>query len=147
MSDWIRSVKAGSKRTLSEEERFLAERYGKRYISRSPWKVPAAIVALIGLPWLLWSAGFHSSPPIRHELIAFKVIDDRSIEITYLIERNVTKLPIVCTLVARDFEKNIVGEVTDEFAANTNVGSLVQTRSIPTRTQAVNAAVIGCDPL
>ncbi len=135
------------KRELTEQERFLQDRYGKRYLSSQStrWKIPAALVALIGLPWLLWSAGFHSTPDIRHELIAFKAIDDRSIEITYLVERNIEDLPVTCTLVARDFDKNIVGEVTDEFKANEVPGRSVQTRTIPTRARAVNADVIGCD--
>lgn len=121
------------------------ERYGKSYLAPSRWKIPAAVLALIGIPWLLWSAGFHSMPSIRHELIAFKVIDNRSIEITYLLERNEASLPVICTLVARDFEKNIVGEVTDDFERNDAPGRDLQTRTIPTRSRAVNAAVIGCE--
>ena len=99
-----------SRRVLSDEESFLIERYGKNYYSSSRWKIPAALVALIGIPWLFWSAGFHSSPSIREELIAFKVIDERSIEITYLVERNAKDLSMECILVARDFDKNVVGE-------------------------------------
>lgn len=136
------------KRTRGEEDpqqAFLVERYGKSYLTPSRWKIPAALLALIGIPWLLWSAGFHSTPPIRHELIAFKVIDQRSIEITYLLERNESALPVICTLVARDFDKNVVGEVSDEFDSNEAPRRDVQTRTIPTRARAVNAAVIGCE--
>ena len=127
------------------QEAFLIERYGKSYVTPSRWKIPAALLALIGIPWLLWSAGFHSTPAIRHELIAFKVIDERSIEITYLLERNESALPVICTLVARDFDKNVVGEVSDEFDSNEAPRRDVQTRTIPTRARAVNAAVIGCE--
>ena len=136
------------KRTRREEDpqqAFLVERYGKSYLTPSRWKIPAALLALIGIPWLLWSAGFHSTPPIRHELIAFKVIDQRSIEITYLLERNESALPVICTLVARDFDKNVVGEVSDEFDSNEAPRRDVQTRTIPTRARPVNAAVIGCE--
>ncbi len=124
---------------------FLIERYGKFYRTSPRWKIPAAIVALIGIPWLLWSAGYHSQPSIRHELIAFKVIDPTKVEITYLLERNDSNLEVVCTLVARDFEKNVVGEVTDEFEANDAPSRQTLTRAIPTRIRAVNADVIGCD--
>ena len=133
------------RREFSEEERFLIERYGKRYYSSSHWKLPAALVALVGIPWLLWSAGFHSAPIIRDELIAFKVIDTRSIEITYLVERNISNVTMECILVARDFDKNVVGEVTDKFMANPSPGREVRTRTIPTRSRAVNADVISCD--
>lgn len=133
------------RREFSEEERFLIERYGKLYYSSSRWKLPAAVVALVGIPWLLWSAGFHSAPIIRHELIAFKVIDIRSIEITYLVERNISDVAMECILVARDFDKNVVGEVIDEFVANPSPGQQVRTRTISTRSRAVNADVISCD--
>jgi hypothetical protein len=133
-----------SRKEIDPKRAFLIERYGKSYVTPSRWKIPAALLALIGIPWLLWSAGFHSTPSLRYELIAFKVIDERSIEITYLLERNEINLPVTCTLVARDFEKNIVGEVTDEFESNDASGRDVQTRTIPTRTRAVNAAVVEC---
>lgn len=138
------------KRRVSERDAFLIdafliERYGKFYRTSPRWKIPAAIVALIGIPWLLWSAGYHSQPSIRHELIAFKVIDPTKVEITYLLERNDSNLEVVCTLVARDFEKNVVGEVTDEFEANDAPSRQTLTRAIPTRIRAVNADVIGCD--
>jgi hypothetical protein len=138
------------KRRVSERDAFLIdayliERYGKSYRTSPRWKIPAAIVALIGIPWLLWSAGYHSQPSIRHELIAFKVIDPTKVEITYLLERNDSNLEVVCTLVARDFEKNVVGEVTDEFEANDAPSRQTLTRAIPTRIRAVNADVIGCD--
>lgn len=132
------------KRRLSEEDAYLAERYGKHFDKTIKWQIPAALIALIGIPWLLWSAGYHSQPSIRHELIAFKVIDRSNIEITYLLERNEPGLEVVCTLVARDFDKNVVGEVTDEFDANPAPSRQVQTRTIPTRIRAVNADVIGC---
>ena len=134
-----------SERDAFPIDAFLIERYGKFYRTSPRWKIPAAIVALIGIPWLLWSAGYHSQPSIRHELIAFKVIDPTKVEITYLLERNDSNLQVVCTLVARDFEKNVVGEVTDEFEANDAPSRQTLTRAIPTRIRAVNADVIGCD--
>ena len=133
------------KRRVSESDAYLIARYGKHHHNSPRWKIPAAIIALIGIPWLLWSAGYHSQPSIRHELLAFKVIDPTKIEITYLLERNVSGLEVICTLVARDFEKNVVGEVTDEFEANDAPSSQRKTRTIPTRIRAVNADVIGCD--
>lgn len=132
------------KRRANEEDAYLAERYGKHLAKTFKWQLPAALIALIGIPWLLWSAGYHSQPEIRHELIAFRVIDRSNIEITYLLERNEPGLEVVCTLVARDFDKNVVGEVTDDFDANSAPSRQVQTRTIPTRIRAVNADVIGC---
>lgn len=132
-------------RDQSEQEAFLSERYGKHHRKSLRWQIPAAILALVALPWLIWSAGYHSQPTIRHELIAFKVIDPSSIEITFLVERSKPDIEVVCTLVARDFEKNVVGEITEVFEANDAPARDVRTKVIPTRTRAVNADVIGCD--
>lgn len=125
---------------------FLRTRYGKRYVDgQSRWKIPAAIFAIAGIPWLLWSAGYHSQPTVRHELISFEVVDDQRISMTYLLERNEPSIDVICTLVARDFEKNIVGERTDRFEPTKAVGKVVRTSEIATRIQAVNADVISCD--
>jgi len=133
------------KRELNEDEAFLSERYGKHYVPKPRWKIPAALLALIGIPWLLWSAGYHSQPSIRYELIAFEVIDPSKIEITYSLERNEPGIRVDCILVARDFDKNVVGEVTDRFAENKRASNVVRTRVIPTRIRAVNAGIVGCD--
>lgn len=128
------------------DKAFLRSRYGKSYIdSKQRWKLPAAICAMIGIPWLLWSAGYHSQPSLRHELISFRVLSEERISITYLLERNERNLNVICTLVARDFEKNIVGEITEEFRPNQAAGKVVRTSEIPTRIRAVNADVILCD--
>lgn len=125
---------------------FLTSRYGKSYIDgKRRWKIPAAIFALVAIPWLLWSAGYHSQPALRHELISFQVLSDERISITYLLERNERNLNVICTLVARDFDKNIVGEISDEFQPNPAAGKVVRTSEIPTRIRAVNADVILCD--
>ena len=134
------------RRESNAADAYLSERYGKHYRTNSRWKIPAAIVALVGIPWLLWSAGYHSQPSIRHELIAFKVLSESSIEITYLLERNQPDITVICTLVARDFDKNVIGEVVDEFSANDEPSREVRSTLIPTRSRAVNADVIACDP-
>ena len=123
----------------------MAQRYGIKARSRSApaWKIAAALVLAIGLPWLFWSAWHHSNPEIRVTLISFQNETDRSIEITYLVERRNPEMELECTLVARDLDKNVVGEIQDTVPS-ANSRSITRTTTIPTRITPVNAAVLDC---
>lgn len=128
-----------------ENQELMAQRYGLKNRSKSArsWKIAAAIVTAIGLPWLFWSAWHHSNPEIRVALISFQNETDRSIEITYLVERREPGTALECTLVARDIDKNVVGEIQDTVPGS-NLRSITRTASIPTRITPVNAAVLEC---
>jgi hypothetical protein len=49
---------------------------------------------------------------------------------------------VVCTLIARDFDKSIVGQIDYEIPAGKSKVELVTI--VPTRSQAVNADVSSC---
>lgn len=127
----------------NDQENLLRERYGKS--SNNLWKYSALLLLAIGLPWLMWSAWYHSNPPARVSLISFKPIDSRAIEITFELDRRDPADPQICTLVARDFEKNIVGEIDFEVPASKTNPQKITTK-IPTRLEAVNAGVLECRP-
>ena len=128
----------------SAEIAHLNQRYGNA--RQLNWKVPAIIALAIGLPWLIWSATHHSLPEIRYTLISFKsdsTSTNTSIDITYEVERRNPMVPITCTLVARDIDKNIVGEFADQIPATTTSVITRKTRVLA-RSIPVNAAVIRC---
>ena len=96
-------------REFSETEiAYLNDRYGKATIS---WRIPGLLFALIGIPWLLWSALYHSNPEIRFTLLDFQpqVAHSNSakpsIEIRYQVQRRNPSQAITCTLVARDIDR------------------------------------------
>lgn len=127
---------------LTPEQRALMdERYGKR--RKNTWMIPAALTFMIFIPWLMWSAWHHSNPNIRYTLVSFQNEKSDSIDITYLIERRDPATPLYCTLVARDIDKNVVGEIED-LVPGTTTRQLTKTTTIPTRITPVNAAVTGC---
>jgi hypothetical protein len=108
-----------------ETQELLAQRYGIRRKSR--WKIPAAILFILG----------------RVTLVSFQNEKSDSIDITYLIERRNPSLPLTCTLVARDIDKNVVGEIEDKVPASTT-SRITISRTIPARIAPVNAAVLDC---
>jgi hypothetical protein len=124
-----------------ETKELLEARYGKS--EGVLWKYLAIAILVIGLPWLMWSAWYHSNPPARITLVSFKPIDERAIEITFELDRSDPKIAQSCTLVARDFDKNIVGEIDLEVASS-GANPVKITAVVPTRLAAVNADVLEC---
>ena len=116
------------------------ERYGAAKATR--WPAIALVVAILGIGWLMWSALYHSNPPLRSQLVSFTITDDRSASVRYFIEREDSNQVVVCTLIARDFDKNVVGQIDQEIPAGKSKDELVT--DVPTRIEAVNADVSSC---
>jgi len=116
------------------------ERYGAAKATR--WPAIALVVAILGIGWLMWSALYHSNPPLRSQLVSFTITDDRSASVRYFIEREDSNQVVVCTLIARDFDKNVVGQIDQEIPAGKSKVELVT--DVLTRSEAVNADVSSC---
>jgi hypothetical protein len=123
------------------QRQMLHSRYG--ISERGGWKLAAIIVLAIATPWFIWSAWHHSNPPFRVSLISFAIINDRSISITYQVDRRDPSKELTCTLIARDFDKNVAGEI-DQRIPPTQSRSTSFTTRIPTRLTPVNADILRC---
>lgn len=118
------------------------ERYGiKKGVN---WVGFAVFLAIAGIGWLTWAGLHHSNPPIRVQLISFTVENDRETSIRYSVDRIGVDGPVICTLIARDYYKNIVGQLDEEVPAGQ--GKVELRTSVATRIEAVNADVLGCRP-
>jgi hypothetical protein len=116
------------------------DRYGiKKGVN---WVGFAVFLAIAGIGWLTWAGLHHSNPPIRVQLISFTVENDRETSIRYSVDRNGVDGPVICTLIARDYYKNIVGQLDEEVPAGQ--GKVELRTSVATRIEAVNADVLGC---
>ena len=116
------------------------ERYGAAKAMR--WPAIALVVAILGVGWLMWSALYHSNPPLRSQLVSFTITNDREAKVRYFIERSDSQQVVVCTLIARDYDKNIVGQIDHEIGAGKSKVELVTV--VPTRSESVNADVSSC---
>ena len=125
---------------MSGEEFDFNDRYGIR--PRHAWISYAVVCAILGGGWLVWSALDHSNPQIRTSLISFNNQDPRKVEVRYSVTRRDPNEVITCTLVARDFGVNIVGQIDDLIPAGEKYTERVAT--IPTRADAVNAGILSC---
>jgi len=116
------------------------DRYGVR--SGNRWVAPAIFFAVTGIAWLLWAGLYHSNPVIRSSLISYSITSEREISVRYSVQRQDRNRAIICTLIARDFDKNVVGQIDDEIAPG--LATLERTVSVPSRVPAVNGDVKGC---
>jgi hypothetical protein len=124
------------------EDPYLIKRYGITQ-SRFPKWLPLAITLLVtGLIWTFWSGSQHSVPEVRSDLISFKPISDKEIEIRFTVNFKSKDNAHFCRLVARDLDANIAGEKIYEFPAGGQSQDV--TTRIPTRVAAVNAGILGC---
>jgi hypothetical protein len=116
------------------------DRYGVR--PTKGWVAPAVVIAVIGISWLVWAGLHHSNPNIRASVISFTATTDREMSIRYEVVRQDRNQVLTCTLVARDYDKTVVGQIEDEIGPGLEV--VQKTTDIPTRSQGVNADVVAC---
>jgi hypothetical protein len=122
----------------------LRQRYGIKEVPKSRNWLLGALIGIVAA-WFAWSGYNAANPAVRSELVSFKIIDAQSISITYKISVRDNSIDHSCAVVARDIDKNVVGEVTDPMPAEElMVGANLRTLTIPTRLPAVNAGISSC---
>ena len=121
----------------SQEPFDYNDRYGVK--KQRSWIAIALITAIVGVGWITWAGLYHSNPQIRVQLISFTVDSDRAVSVRYFVDRNSADTASICTVIARDFYKDIVGQIDVEVPAGKEKVELVSV--VPTRSQAVNADV------
>ena len=116
------------------------DRYGIKPDAR--WRPIAIVILSVGLIWLLWAGLHHARPEITYRLISFTVPNDRETVIRFEATRRDADRELTCTLVARDFDKLIVGQIDDVIPAGQ--GFIDRKTTIPTRNLAATATVLRC---
>lgn len=124
----------------SPSEFSFNDRYGVRAGRR--WVAPAIFFALTGITWLVWAGIHHSNPAIRSSLISYSITSEREISVRYSLIRQDKNRAVICTLIVRDFDKSVVGQIDDEIPPG--LAALERTVSVPSRGPAVNGDVLGC---
>lgn len=117
-----------------------------RYIPHQPnrYQKPLLAVAFIALTLMTAFGAYRfANPPIRASLIAFSITSDKEVSIKYSIDRRDPKQNLICTLVAKDIEKTIVGQIEIQIPPTT-AKSIEMISAVPTRVRAVTAGVVRC---
>ena len=102
----------------------------------------AVTLLVAGVAWVAWAGLHHARPELSQDLISFENSDPRNPTIRYSINREDGNAVIICSLTARDFDKNVVGQVDDLIEAGAKY--LERNVAIPTRADAVNVGIARC---
>jgi hypothetical protein len=116
------------------------ERYGKSGGNR--WVPYAFGFAMVGLLWVFWAGLHHSNPAISSQLITFEVTGEKEISLRYSIARSDPNQVVICTLAAKDQDKNVVGQIDDRIDAGKTQSE--QTTIIPARSTPFSASIVRC---
>ena len=127
--------------SYNESQFDFNDRYGIK--PQRTWVKYAAAFLVAGIAWVIWAGLHHARPELSQQLISFENSDPRNPTIRYSIERRDKSAVVICTLTARDFDKNIVGQIDDLIAAG-GANSVERTVAIPTRANAVNVGIARC---
>ncbi len=120
----------------------MVARYGVRPTSR----VLVGFVALLavtltsGVAWIGWRL---ATPPVQVKLLAFTVVDDSRVDITFEVRRD-TVTDTVCVVRAQEIGHSDVGYSTVTISRGRDY--VQPTYSLATRARATVAEVLGCAP-
>ena len=64
---------------------YLQKRYGLRARRLPSWVLFAVALLALGITWTIWSGTHHATPEIRYDLISYKPIDAKSIEVRFTV--------------------------------------------------------------
>ena len=89
----------------------------------------------------------YANPELRSELVAFTIDSDNQTTIRFTVTRKNPTTPLTCRVIARDFSTAIVGDLfVDVKGTAPNEKTVEIKTAIPTRSRAVNAALVRCLP-
>lgn len=100
-----------------------AERLARRYPpSRTPrwlWIALAAILAVVGGTWMLWSAIYGANPAVSAKIVAFTVTSDQTVDVRLTTQRPDPAVPATCTVIAQAVTYDTVGQYPLELGPGT----------------------------
>lgn len=120
-----------------------AVRYPRR-TRRNPLLIAAiAVVAAIGLGWLIWAAYEQSNPAVAGDVHIFTIPSAQKVTFTLTIQRRDPSVPVSCTVIAQASDFETVGQKTFSFPGATT--SLVDfPEQLKTIRQATSVSVSQC---
>lgn len=126
----------------SDAER-LARRYPRPAVPRWAWIPLAAVLAVVGGAWLLWTALYGANPAVAGRVSSFDVVSDHQVNVTLTVQRPDPSVPAVCTVIAQAVSYETVGQLPVEVAPS---GRELQDITVQVKTlkRATSASLEGC---
>lgn len=104
-----------------------------------------ALVAAVGVTWLVWVALLHAQPVASADVPYYNVTSDTSIDVTITVQRPDPSIPVTCRVLAQSTDFQPVAELEVLIPAST-VKLADQKVTLTTLRRATSASVSGCSP-
>ncbi|MEV0286773.1 DUF4307 domain-containing protein [Kribbella sp. NPDC050820] len=141
MSNGAAAGSAASKMSAAGDD--LDARYGRSGRSKKPVVIGvAAVIAAIGLTWLIWAAFVQSTPPVTSRLLGFEITSPTSAKATIQVDRT-ESTEATCRLQAKAADFSIVGELTVTVPADSPRKQTLPA-TLTTQRAATSVVLIGC---
>lgn len=101
-------VAARGPRTPEERAR-IAARYPRP--RRWPLVTFGVVFALLLGSWTLWTALWHSNPPVSAQVLSFAIVSDSEVQVVLHVDRPDPSVAGVCTVITQSQNYQQVGEV------------------------------------
>ena len=89
----------------------LARRYPQPRLPRTLAVVAIALVAALGIGWVVWVGVDHATPSVSGRLDTFEIVDDTEAEFTLRVERRDLSATAQCRVIAQADNFERVGEL------------------------------------
>ncbi|MEI6693725.1 MAG: DUF4307 domain-containing protein [Actinomycetes bacterium] len=88
-----------------------ADRYGDK--GKNPWAQVLTAILAVSFVAVIIAVGWHlSTPAFSTEFRAYRIIDDRTVEIEYIVRTRNPNDTVTCIVRARDKQSNEIGRTT-----------------------------------
>ncbi len=101
-----------------------------------------AVIAAIGLTWLVWAAFVQSNPPVTSRLLGFEITSATSAKATIQVDRT-ESTEARCRLQAKAADFSIVGELTVTVPADSPRHQTLPA-TLTTQRAATSVVLVGC---
>jgi xanthine/uracil permease len=120
-----------------------AVRYPLRTRRRPLLIAAVAVVAAIGLGWLLWAAYEHADPAVSGDIHVFSIPSAQKVTFTLTVQRRDPSVPVSCAVIAQASNFETVGQKTINVpGATTSLVDLPE--ELRTIRQATSVSVSQC---
>ncbi len=101
----------GAEQRGAEAAERLRRRYPRSRLPRPLVVAAVAVIAVVGLGWLVWAGYRHATPQVDAQVATYVVKNDRSIAVVLTVERRDPSIRATCRIVAQATDFETVGEV------------------------------------